>query len=190
MSSGRRRRGGDLGGRRALAVGPFAALGLDPAAELTDDDVRNAWRKIAAATHPDRSDGGDPARFADAAAAYTDLRTAFGRGEAQAHLVAVPTAGAQAGRLPLGGGLGGLGLAVRAGRLGRLTLRVVGVVGVSIVALLAAGHRPAGPALVVGALTWLILTARHDVARREGDASRDRGVLSGALPERTPRTEK
>ena len=28
--------------------------------DLTDDDVRAAWRRIAAATHPDRDDGGDP----------------------------------------------------------------------------------------------------------------------------------
>ncbi|HEX9031881.1 MAG TPA: hypothetical protein VF834_08525, partial [Streptosporangiaceae bacterium] len=60
--------------------------GLDPAADLTDDDVRAAWRRIAAATHPDRADGGDPARFAAAASAYTDLRTAYGRGEARASL--------------------------------------------------------------------------------------------------------
>ena len=63
---------------------PFAALGLTAAPELTDDDVRAAWRRVAAATHPDRSDGGDPAQFAAAAAAYTELRTRFGRGEAMA----------------------------------------------------------------------------------------------------------
>ena len=49
-----------------------------PSAELTDDDVRAAWRRVAAATHPDRADGGDPAAFAAAAAAYTLLRTAAG----------------------------------------------------------------------------------------------------------------
>jgi curved DNA-binding protein CbpA len=48
--------------------------------------VRAAWRRIAAATHPDREDGGDPARFGAAAAAYVVLRTGFGRGEALADL--------------------------------------------------------------------------------------------------------
>ena len=48
--------------------------------------MRAAWRRIAAATHPDREDGGDPAGFGAAAAAYVVLRTGFGRGEALADL--------------------------------------------------------------------------------------------------------
>jgi len=54
---------------------PFTALGLRPSPGLTDDDIRAAWRRIAAATHPDRADGGDPAAYRDASAAYTVLRT-------------------------------------------------------------------------------------------------------------------
>ena len=50
---------------------PFRALGLEPRPDLTDDEVHAAWRRIASATHPDREDGGDPERFAEAAAAYT-----------------------------------------------------------------------------------------------------------------------
>src|SRR5215472_12840644 len=69
---------------------PFAALGLPAAPGLTDDDVRSAWRRIATSTHPDRADGGDPAAFAAAAAAYTTLRTHFGRAEAVADLAARP----------------------------------------------------------------------------------------------------
>src|SRR6266436_5444082 len=65
---------------------PFAALGLPTRADLTDDEVRSAWRRVATATHPDRADGGDPSRFAVAAAAYTMLRTRSGRGEALADL--------------------------------------------------------------------------------------------------------
>jgi curved DNA-binding protein CbpA len=65
---------------------PFAALGLPPRADLTDDDVRAAWRRIAAATHPDRDDGGDPATFGAAGAAYALLRTAWDRGEVLAEL--------------------------------------------------------------------------------------------------------
>ena len=66
---------------------PFAALGLPARPGLTDDEVRSAWRRVATATHPDRADGGDPSRFALAAAAYTVLRTRSGRGEALADLV-------------------------------------------------------------------------------------------------------
>jgi curved DNA-binding protein CbpA len=65
---------------------PFSALGLPPRPDLTDDEVRAAWRRIAAATHPDLPDGGDGARFAAAAAAYAELRTPYGRGEAYADL--------------------------------------------------------------------------------------------------------
>ena len=41
---------------------PFTALGLPARPDLTDEQVRAAWRTIAAATHPDRPGGGDPAR--------------------------------------------------------------------------------------------------------------------------------
>jgi DnaJ domain len=148
----RRARAGDL------APGdPFTVLGLDPAADLTDDDVRSAWRRIAAMTHPDRGDGGDPERFAVAAAAYTSLRTRSGRGEARAALR--PNGPATAG-LP---GSSRLMSRVRRGRPIRLALRVLGSVAAATVAILAAGPRPAAPALAVGALTWLLITARHDL---------------------------
>src|SRR5690348_18441770 len=54
--------------------------------DLTDEQVRAAWRAIAAATHPDRPGGGNPARYAAASAAYAVLRTAWGRSEAYADL--------------------------------------------------------------------------------------------------------
>ena len=64
--------------------------------------MRAAWKRIAAATHPDREDGGDAARYAAAAAAYDTLRTSFGRGEALADLglagTAARTPGARHGR--------------------------------------------------------------------------------------------
>ena len=71
---------------RQPAADPFRALGLVPRAGLTDEEVHAAWRRTASATHPDREDGGDPERFAEAAAAYTALRTRFGRGEVLADL--------------------------------------------------------------------------------------------------------
>jgi curved DNA-binding protein CbpA len=75
-----------VGDERAVSDDPFARLGLPARPGLCDDDVRAAWRRIAAATHPDREDGGDPAGFGAAAAAYVVLRTEFGRGEALADL--------------------------------------------------------------------------------------------------------
>jgi hypothetical protein len=85
-ASGRSRRRAVARGDDAVGDNPFALLGLPARPGLSDDDVRAAWRRVAAATHPDREDGGDPARFGAAAAAYVVLRTGFGRGEELADL--------------------------------------------------------------------------------------------------------
>jgi hypothetical protein len=161
---------------------PFGVLGLPARAGLTDDDVRAAWRRLAAATHPDRADGGDPTRFAAAAAAYTVLRTRSGRGEALADLTAPlpppapphpagPTPPPRPGASPAAGlGTAGrtrvrtLATRVRQGRPGRLLLRVMIAAAVSAGVAVVAGHQPATPALIVGIATWLLLTARHDLA--------------------------
>jgi curved DNA-binding protein CbpA len=173
---------------------PFAVLGLPARAGLTDDDVRAAWRRLATATHPDRADGGDPARFAAAAAAYTVLRTRSGRGEALADLAGLtgrthrpgrPAAGTwrRGGTVPAGrpagpaaapppvpaGGPGRLMTArlvqrVRRGRPARLALRVLLAVAIGIGVAAVAGLQPATPALWTGILTWFLLTARHDLA--------------------------
>jgi hypothetical protein len=166
---------------------PFAVLGLGPAAELTDEDVRAAWRRIAAATHPDHVDGGDPVGFALAAASYTELRTSDGRIEARTRL----EHGTRSRRLAArtltwgrrtcdGRTLGArireaviaAGWRVRCGRPVRLAARVLAAAGGATLAVLAAGRGPAGPALVTGVVTWLLLTARGDLAapddRRSG----------------------
>src|SRR2546430_6554593 len=70
----------------SLNSNPFEALGLPERADLTDEDVRAAWRRVAAATHPDRPDGGDLARYTAASAAYAELRTPWGPSEAYADL--------------------------------------------------------------------------------------------------------
>jgi len=166
---------------RGGGTGPFAVLGLPARADLTDDDVRAAWRRLAAATHPDRADGGDPDRFAAAAAAYTMLRTRSGRGEALADLTAptpppgqprphrpagVPDPGPRpAARGPVPGPrAAGLVGRIRRGRPARLLLRVAIAAAVSAGAAAVAGSQPATPALIVGAVTWLLLTARRDLA--------------------------
>jgi hypothetical protein len=170
---------------------PFAALSLDPGASLTDDDVRAAWRRVAEATHPDRADGGDPEAFAIAAAAYADLRTAYGRGEARVSWHADPDKDAASGqarqRQARASWLSGrrarkthiaallsaaarvravlawVTAAVRRGRGVRLAVRVVAAASAATIGLVAAGHGPAGPALATGAATWLLLTVRHDL---------------------------
>jgi DnaJ domain len=175
----------------ARQADPFTVLGLPTRAGLSDDEVRAAWRRIAAATHPDRTDGGDAARFAAAAAAYTVLRTNFGRAEALANLARPagpgrrgagpgrwpsaphwgrrrprPAAGGERRRERPGAGLlaGRWWARVRHGRPARLALRIAAAAAVSIGVALIAGARPATPALITGVLTWLALTARHDLA--------------------------
>ncbi len=155
--------------RRADAGDPFLALGLPRAAGLSDDDVRAAWRRIAAATHPDRDDGGDPARFGAAAAAYATLRTAFGRGEALADLAGgQDRAGGQGrpgghDRPREGGGERGRG---GRGRPGVLALRVAAAGAVCAVAFAVAGWSPACAGVLAGAVTWLVATGRHDLRAR------------------------
>jgi curved DNA-binding protein CbpA len=151
---------------------PFGVLGLEPRADLTDDEVHAAWRRAAAATHPDREDGGDPQRFAEAAAAYTALRTRFGRGEVLADLHARTPVQARVRRRRRVSGHSGersaaatrLLARARFGRPVRLALRILVAVAAGAVAVVAAGPHPAAPALVTGVATWLVVTARHDLA--------------------------
>jgi curved DNA-binding protein CbpA len=130
-----------------VADNPFGLLGLPALPGLTDDDVRGAWRRIAAATHPDREDGGDPARFGAAAAAYVLLRTSFGRGEALADLAAdqPPTRSGPYPPGPAAAGYAGLGRG--------LTLPVVSAALAAVAAVAAVGLTPATIGLLTGALT-------------------------------------
>jgi hypothetical protein len=137
-----------------VADDPFRALGLPPRADLSDDDVRAAWRRIAAATHPDRDDGGDPARFGAAAAAYAMLRTSYGRGEAAADL-------GLRERSPGSRARGGWRVRVRAGLL---AVRVVVAGAVCAGAFVIAGWAPSSIGVLAGALTWLVATGRHDIS--------------------------
>jgi hypothetical protein len=142
---------------------PFSALGLPARPGITDDEVRAAWRRIAAATHPDRADGGDPARFAAAAAAYTALRTPYGRGEVLAG-PGQPAVPAPARRRWAHASPARLLARARHGRPARLALRLAAVAAVSAAAVAVAAGAPATPALITGAVTWLVLTAGQDLA--------------------------
>ena len=71
----------------SMHTNPFEILGLPVRRDLTDEQVDAAWRKIAVATHPDRPDGGDLARYTQASAAFAELRIPWSRSEAYADVV-------------------------------------------------------------------------------------------------------
>jgi curved DNA-binding protein CbpA len=146
---------------------PFETLGLPVSPDLGDDDIRAAWRRIAAATHPDREDGGDPARYAEAADAYARLRTSWDRSELYADL---PPPAARPGRSAARPGRSAAWPGRSAARPGHvvarpvvLAARVACATAVGYGAYAAAGWVPATPAVITGALTWLVLTGRRDL---------------------------
>ena len=177
-----RRRGRPRPGRRAVSANPFDALGLPVRRDLTDEQVRGAWRRVATATHPDRADGGDLARYTTATAAYVQLRTPWGRSEAYADVAAAaddtsplpvvseasadPLTGPPVGPLELlGAYTWQLPARIRQGRPLRLLIRA-GLAALACRGVLALipGHA-AGPFLVAALVTWFVVTGRSDLAR-------------------------
>jgi hypothetical protein len=153
---------------------PFAALGLPAGPDLTDEQVRAAWRAIAAATHPDRPDGGNVPRYTAAATAYAQLRTPWGRSEAYADLTTTPGyLPATAGQLPAPpiGWWRAVRLVparIRHGRPLRLVARAITAAVLSLLVLRLVPGQPSGPAVVTGLITWFVLTARGDLAPPPG----------------------
>lgn len=167
-----------------MSTDPFAALGLPARPDLADEQVRASWRAIAAATHPDRPDGGDADRYTAAAFAYAQLRTPWGRSEAYADLNPF-TAAAEPATVPLpalpaaelasfarsAGLMRAIGLLparVRRGRPLRLALRGLAAVVLALVAVALVPGQPAGPATATGIITWFLLTSRADLAPPPG----------------------
>ena len=156
-------------------MNPFTALGLPARPDLTDEQVRAAWRTVAAVTHPDRPDGGDVGKYTAAATAYAQLRTAWGRSEAYADLATgqpyVPAPAAQLFRPP---GVGILRAAlliparIRHGRPLRLLARAIAAAVLSLLVLHLVPGQPSGPAVVTGLITWFVLTGRGDLAPPPG----------------------
>jgi hypothetical protein len=153
---------------------PFAALGLPARPDLPDEQVRAAWRAIAAATHPDRPDGGDAVHYAAASAAYAQLRTPWGRSEAYADLTdaqpdTIPFPAVPTGSAPVSGPvtirpLRLLPSRIRYGRPLRLAVRAITAAALSMVVLALIPGQPAAPALVAGLVLWFALTGRSDLA--------------------------
>ena len=159
---------------------PFAALGLPARPDLTDEQVRAAWRAIAAATHPDRPDGGDLAAYTAASAAYAELRTPWGRSEAYADLTDPTTwPGDGPGTSPIPVivvldqvpppwqpllALAQVPARIRRGRPVRLLIRAAAAAALSLLVLHLIPGSPAAPADVLGLALWFVLTARSNLA--------------------------
>ena len=161
----------------SLTFNPFEALGLPERPDLTDEQVRAAWRQVAAATHPDRPDGGDLARYTAASAAYAELRSPWGRSEAYADL-ADHADGPVTTPIPVMPGddeppvppwqpllaLVYLPARVRRGRPLRLAVRAIIAAVLSLVVLRVIPGTPAAPADVLALFLWFVLTGRKDLA--------------------------
>jgi hypothetical protein len=156
---------------------PFTALGLPARPDLSDEQVRTAWRAIATATHPDRSDGGDPARYAAASAAYATLRTPWGRSEAYADLatappltgrIVPPAVATRRRRLSWWRALALIPARIWHGRPARLALRIAAAVVLAVLAVHTGAGTPAIGGLVTGLGVWLALTVRADLAPPPG----------------------
>jgi hypothetical protein len=170
---------------------PFDALGLPVRRDLTDAQVREAWRAIAAATHPDRPDGGDLARYTQASAAYAELRTPWSRSEAHADLVEQAWAHGHDGLdddgepyteplPPVPPGLETdrpppsfralllLPERIWHGHPLRLALRALAATALALVVLALIPGNAAAPADVLGLGLWFVLAARSDLAPPPG----------------------
>jgi len=162
---------------------PFEALGLPADPSLGDEQVRAAWRQVAGATHPDRADGGDLARYTAASAAYAELRTAWGRSEAYADLAdhAARADGPITAPIPviLGAVLlpavppwqplltaAQLPARIIRGRPVHLLLRAVIAAVLALVILQLIPGTAAAPADILGVMLWFVLTGRRDLAPR------------------------
>jgi len=156
---------------------PFRALGLPERPDLTDEQVRAAWRNIAAATHPDRPDGGDLARYTAASAAYAELRSPWARSEAYADLADQAGDGPVTAPLPPVPGeappvppwqpllaLTQVPARIRSGRPLRLAIRGLIATGLALIVLQLVPGTPAAPADVLGLIIWFVLTGRKDLA--------------------------
>jgi hypothetical protein len=168
-----------------MSPNPFAALGLPERPDLTDEQVRAAWRAIAAATHPDRRDGGDIARYTAAASAYAQLHTGWGRTEAYADVragagdttplpaaddLADDPADDTAPAMPLVwpghllASVRHLPGRIRHGRPRRLLTRGLAAALTSLAVLHMIPGQPAAPALVTGLILWFVRTCPADLA--------------------------
>jgi hypothetical protein len=170
-----------------MTPNPFDILGLPERPDLDDETVRAAWRAIAAATHPDRADGGDLPRYTAATAAFAELRTPWARSEAYADLrdargdtsplpviidagpAPVPGPMPPSPRpRPRVGDLGQLPARIWHGHRLHLAARALAAALLSLAVLNLIPGQPAEPAVITGLVTWFVLTSRGDLAPPPG----------------------
>jgi hypothetical protein len=166
-----------------MTASPFEILGLPERPDLDDETVRAAWRALAAATHPDRADGGDLARYTAATAAYAELRTGWGRSEAYADLrdaasdtsplPAIIDSYPSPGPGPAPGppppwDLQQLPARIWHGRRLHLAARALAAALLSLAVLNLIPGQPAEPAVITGLILWFMLTSRGDLAPPPG----------------------
>jgi hypothetical protein len=60
----------------------------------------------------------------------------------------------------------------------RLAARIAAAAGTAAIAIVVAGHGPAGPALATGAATWLVLTSWPDLRRLASGAQPGSGPVA------------
>jgi hypothetical protein len=167
---------------------PFEILGLPARRDLINAQVDAAWRAIAVATHPDREDGGDLARYTQACAAFAELRTGWSRSEAYADLEEQARAAGYDGLdddghpyiepLPAGpppaitpadlpAVLAQLPSRIRRGHRLRLLLRAAMAAVLAVLILHLVPGTPAPP-VIAGVTLWFVLTGRKDLAPPAG----------------------
>jgi curved DNA-binding protein CbpA len=138
----------------------FAVLGLPYSPDLTDEDVRRAWRARMRAVHPDA--GGDNAAAAAVTAAYEALRSGVRRGELLAAAMTERTDPS-----PVASGPGRAGRSSRPDAARRAELR----------AMVAVGRQAQGlPPNITDAAT-LARIAELMIAMEPGAGARDRAPL-------------
>jgi hypothetical protein len=172
----------------SMHTNPFEILGLPVRRDLTDEQVDAAWRKIAMATHPDRPDGGDLARYTQASAAFAELRVPWSRSEAYADVVEQARTQGYDGLdddgqpyteplpcvpfdpesgIPRGDPVAALiqlPSRISRGRPLHLALRAIIAAALSVIVLQLIPGSPAVPADILGLIIWFVLTGRKDLA--------------------------
>lgn len=154
-------------------MNPYAALNLPPDPSLSDEDVRAAWRALAAATHTDRPDGGDRAAYTAGQQAYAQLRTPWGRSEALADLALLPHVPATASTdqgvwHALLTFAAVLPARIRKGRPRRMAARALTAAALAYAVTVLVPGTPSAPAGAAGCALWWLLTARADLAPPPG----------------------
>ena len=156
-------------------MNPFTVLGLPTSLEVTDAQVRAAWRAIAAATHPDRPDGGNagPVHRRHHRLRPAPHRMGHGRRPTPTwpptSRLSPPRPRRRSHRVPAWPARPRLVPArIRHGRPWHLLARALAAALMSLLVVGLLPGQPSGPAVVTGLVIWFIFTGRGDLAPPPG----------------------